>query len=496
MARLSDYLTLTVALTQGPAKPKVKSSPSWTRPQAQHPNPKLKKLKEIFMPYSVFRRAALILLAAVFSCGLIQRAGAATVVVGSCKLLASYPTISQAVSSVPPNSTIYICPGTYMEQVLITKNLTLTGVSSNGLAGGGAAGFYNPVIVSPINGVVSNATDLADGSSIAAQIAVVTPSGAPSPIKVNISFLAVDGSNNQIAGCGPDLVGIYYQNASGTINQVATRNQELASGLGGCQSGLGIFAESGYGSGGTSVVTIQNSSVHDYQKNGITSDGSGTVATITGNYVVGQGATPAIAQNGIQVSDGANGSVKNNTVTDDVYINPSGGPYYSATGILLYDSGGTSGVNLIISGNTVSNSQGGIVTYGDSNGTADYNNVLSNKITTSPAAGPYLLDGIDLCSNNNTATSNTVSNSSGSGIHFDSSCTESTGPTGNASSATKNTINEACAGVLLGNGSSTQSSNTFYNVVQTTQTGDSCPVGPPNAPARTKARTKPIPWRP
>jgi len=275
---------------------------------------------------------------------------------------------------------------------------------------------------------------------------------------------------------------------------MATRFQELAPDLFGCQDGLAIYVESGYMTGGTAVVTIENNSVHDYDKNGITADGSGTVATIIGNYVVGIGATPLIAQNGIQVSDGATGSVKNNTVTDDNYISPNGGPYYSATGILLYDSG-TLSAGITVSGNTVSSSQGGIVTYGDSFGTADNNSITLNKITTSPAAGPYQLDGIDMCSNHNTATSNTVFNSSGSGVHIDSTCTESTGQSGNNSTVTKNTINEACAGVLLGSGSGNTvggigNANDFYNVVQTTQAGDACPAG---APVGAKPRLKPQP---
>jgi parallel beta-helix repeat protein len=354
-------------------------------------------------------------------------------------------------------------------------------------------GMNNPTIVSPAAGVAVNAFDLFDNSGIAAQIAVVTPTGALAPILVNISNITVDGSNNLIAGCAPDLVGIYYSNASGNMNHVATRFQELGSGLGGCQSGLGIFVESGYTSGGTSSTTIENSSVHDYQKNGITVDGSGTISTVMGNYIVGAGATPVIAQNGIQVSDGANGKVTNNTVTDDVYISPDGGPYYSATGILLYDSGGTAASKLVVSGNIVSNSQGGIVAFGDAGGTADYNTISSNRVTTSPAAGPFLLDGIDLCSDNNTAQLNVVFNSSGSGIHIDSQCTGVSGPTGNNTTVTANTINEACAGVLTGNGSgSSQSGNNTFNVLQTSLAGDSCPVG---AGAKTKTRTRPLPMR-
>ena len=102
--------------------------------------------------------------------------------------------------------------------------------------------------------------------------------------------------------------------------------------------------------------------------------------------------------------------------------------------------------DLVISGNTVSNSQGGIVAFSDNlYGTADYNTITSNKVTTSPAAGPFLLDGIDLCSDNNTARSNVVFNSSGSGIHIDSQCTGASGPTGNNTTVTGNTIDEACA---------------------------------------------------
>jgi hypothetical protein len=317
-----------------------------------------------------------LLLMAVVLIGLSSLAFSSTVAVGTCTALPFYSSIQTAVNSVPANSTIKICPGNYAEQVLITKNLTLTGVSANGLTGASAVGQNNPVITSPTNGVVLNLSDPAGGDPIYYQLAVVSPVPT-APIKVNISNIAVDGSNNQISGCGMDLVGINYQNANGIINHVVTRNQELSPDLFGCQDGLAILVESGYGSGGSAAVTIENSSVHDYDKNGITVDGSGTIATITGNYVVGIGATPLIAQNGIQVSGGANGSVKSNTVTDDVYINPSDcSSCVGSSGILIYDSGANSISNsLTISGNIISNTQLAIVAFGDSAGTADYNTV-------------------------------------------------------------------------------------------------------------------------
>ncbi|HVI09062.1 MAG TPA: hypothetical protein VND65_12300 [Candidatus Binatia bacterium] len=465
------------------------------------------------MQFLVCRRAAVSLVSAAilfFAVG--QNAMASTVVVTPpnttpCKSLPSYPTISQAVASVPVGSTIYVCPGTYAEQVVITKKLTITGVAANGLAGTTASGANNPIIASPAGGVAVNTSDLyqnPNGEPTAAQVLIQTPPNLLStPISVTISNITVDGSNNGISGCGTDLVGFYFQNASGTLNHVTARYQELAPADFGCQDGLAIYVQSGYGTGGTAVVTVENASVHDYDKNGITADGSGTVATIVDNYVVGIGATPLIAQNGIQMSYGARGSINGNIVTDDVYINPSDcslttNPYcYSASGILLYDSGGASGTPVTINSNTISNTQGAIVTYTDGVESADYNNLTSNKITTVPAivssvAGTVPLDGIDLCSNNNTATSNTVFNASGAGVHLDSSCFEPGGASTGVGTATNNTVNEACAGVILGNSGGTSSGTGSYNVVETTATGNSCPAGSPNSPkAMGKARPQP-----
>lgn len=459
----------------------------------------------------VCRRAALCVLgAAVFSIVMSGNVSASTVVVvppstTSCKpTVPSYSTISEAVSSVPKGSTVYVCPGTYAEQVVITKSLTLTGLAGNGTTGTAASGSNNPVIVSPAAGVVVNTNDLygyPSGEPTAAQILVQTPSTAlGTPIVVNINNIAVDGSNNGISGCGTDLVGIYYQNSNGTVNHVTARYQELGPAYFGCQDGLAIYAQSGYGSGGTATVTIEDSMVHDYDKNGITADGSGTVATISSNYIVGIGATTLIGQNGIQMSFGARGKITANTVTDDVYVNSSDcypGNCYSATGILLYDSGGISGNPVSITDNTVSNTQGGIVAYTDGAETADYNTVSSNKVTSTPAivvtGATYLLDGIDLCSDNNTANSNTVFYSSGAGVHLDSSCTDGGAASGANSSAASNTVNEACAGVLLGSSGGTATSTSSFNVVETTYTGDICPAGNggPSVKAAAKLKTQP-----
>jgi pectin methylesterase-like acyl-CoA thioesterase len=106
-------------------------------------------------------------------------------VVGTCQPGAnSLPTIGAAVTAVGTNGVIKICPGTYPEQVVINRSMTLAGVSNSNSA--------YPSIVVPVTGLVTNTTDFETGQPTAAQILVT--SGAT----VNISGLTVDGSNNNI----------------------------------------------------------------------------------------------------------------------------------------------------------------------------------------------------------------------------------------------------------------------------------------------------------
>src|ERR1700726_206460 len=153
----------------------------------------------------MFRTLSTMLIAGVLLVSVEGMANASTVAVGTCRPnLVSFQTIQAAVNQSPPNTVIEICPGSYGEQVSISKNLTLTGVT--------AGPRNSAIVVAPTDGIVQNATDLFDGSGIAAQIFVKNAA------KVNLNRLTVDGSNNQVTGCAPDLMGIYYQNASGTMN--------------------------------------------------------------------------------------------------------------------------------------------------------------------------------------------------------------------------------------------------------------------------------------
>jgi parallel beta-helix repeat protein len=383
---------------------------------------------------------------------------ASTVQVGGClPSVVNFTSIQGAINAVPAGSTIKICPGNYQEQLLIRKKLTVTGIAD--------AGADAVVIYPPAGGLVQNTTDAR--GAVAAQILVQSPTA--SPISVSISNITVDGTGNNYNN--DDLRGILYQDASGTVNHVAVRNELPGDILSGLQSGQGIMVETT--NFGAAVLNVQNSSVHNYNKNGILARYAGARLNATGNYVQGNGPTAVIAQNGIELAfNGAAGSIKNNTVIDNYY---SGDQTQAVSSdILLYDAANLA----IVSANTVGNSNVPIALVTNFPGTYGDNTTVSlNKIM-----GSSIYDGIDVCTNSNTITGNTIFNSTESGIHLDATC----GGTGNGNTVTGNTILESgCAGILedAGTSGTTDIPNTFYTVP--TLIASSCPA----PAARTRART-------
>jgi hypothetical protein len=402
-----------------------------------------------------------------------------------------FTTIGAAITAAPANSIVDVCPGIYPEQVIIAKNLTLIGIQ------GGTSDAA--VIVPPTAGLVSNGSDIF-GNPVAAQIFV---QGAAA---VTISHITVDATGNNLAGCdAPTLTGIYFQNSSGKIIDNVARNQYQSDFVhfGGCQNGLAINVESLT----NSTVSVTNNSVRAYQKNGITATGAATgsgspgpAVTISNNYIVGLAATAknwpgGAAENGVQFGFGATGTVSGNTVNDNIWWNDtSGDSGDAASGILIYASDG-----ITVSGNSVGSAQFGIVAVSDTTstgcnggpcGTADTTTITTNKVS-----GTQIFDAIDVCSSSNLVKSNTIYGSAEAGVHVDDSC-----GSGNSNTVTNNTINEACAGILLGTGTGTISSpNTFFNVTKTTLGGDVCPSASAPTTSGTSAKhfsLRPSPFKP
>lgn len=330
---------------------------------------------------------------------------------------ATFTSIQDAINAANPGSLIRVCPGTYPEQLSINKSLSIEG--------------DNGAIVLPSN-MVANTTG-SSGAPIAAAILVMDAA--------NVEGFIVDTSNNRITECSPDLIGILYQNSSGTIKHNAVRNTKLSVSLNGCQSGDGIVVQTL--SGETSNVKIDDNSIHDYQKNGITGNESDTEVTITDNVVTGLGPTSGAAQNGIQIGFGAKGSVQRNTVTDNVWSPcvSTANCAFNATGILVFESD-----NVLVEHNSVATSQVGVFAGGQSA------KVESNSISNS-----LVLVGIDLAGDNNVAKSNHVTNSGQAAILIE----------GNNNSVQANDLIEAPVGILKLSGTvgNTHSGNSFFDVL-------------------------------
>jgi hypothetical protein len=148
---------------------------------------------------------------------------------------------------------------------------------------------------------------------------------------------------------------------------------------------------------------------------------------------------------------------------DDVFSPDTiSSPGNAASGILVFASTGVTVTN-----NTVGNTQFGIAFVSDATaGSADNGTIQGNRISAT-----RVFDGVELCGNGNTVIGNTISGSDESGVHIDSTCGAVASNT-----VSKNTINDACAGILVGTaaGSNTIGTNNFYNTRNTTLTADTC----------------------
>ncbi len=294
---------------------------------------------------------------------------------------AAYTSIQAAVNAAKSGDLIRVCAGTYREQIVIDKSLSVE--ADNG------------VIVIPSD-VVANAAGLSSGDPIAAIILVKNAE------TVELEGLIVDGSANGLTACGPTLIGILYQDASGSIEHNAVRQVRLASTLPGCQSGNAIEVESS--SSGQSNVTIADNSVDSYQKNGITANEPRTKVDVTENAVTGLGPTTGAAQNGIQIGFGARGRVTNNAVADNIYspCESAANCPSNATGILIFQSDGVR-----VERNTVGTNQVGIFVA------ANDGNIGGNTVFHSVA-----LDGIALVGNGNSVSSNDISGSDDAAVYI------------------------------------------------------------------------------
>ena len=236
--------------------------------------------------------------------------------------------IQDGIDIAATGATVNVDAGTYAEQLKIGKSLTLHGTDAS------------QVIVAP--------------SSLAADA-----DGARSILTIDGAGTNAEVSGFTFRGPVPEITaGIFVRGgAHANIHDNKVLDIRESAALSGNQRGIGIFV--GRALFGTSgIATITNNEIRGYQKGGIVVDGPGSQATMTGNTIVGEGPTVALAQNGIQVSRGASATLGANNVSGNVYTGPGTDPDDFAAGILFFNSNpyvGTGGMSFaadnIVSGN-------------------------------------------------------------------------------------------------------------------------------------------------
>jgi parallel beta-helix repeat protein len=254
-----------------------------------------------------------------------------------------FTTIQDAVNAAHPGDTIKVEPGTYQEQVTVSKNR----ISLLALGDGDDVTIQAP----------------AKGSG-----ALVDISGQG----VTLKGFTVDGLSGVTISYGVFL----HDGGSGTIEDnhiVHLKGPDTA------QIGFGIFADT------TGQVEIEGNSISDYNKGGILVKGGARVE-IEDNRVIGIGSTPAIAQNGIQIGDipadstvpynalqVASAEVENNFVTGNVYANSAVNGFESG-GILVVNQVG----HVEVEHNRVTGNQDGIFVSDVSGLRFEHNDVSHN----------------------------------------------------------------------------------------------------------------------
>ena len=216
---------------------------------------------------------------------------------------ASHATIQGAVDAAAATigkDKIDICPGTYVENVVIGAG---NEVDIKG-AGPGST------IVHPVAGTAGP---------------VFLASGAG---KVKIKDLTVDGLSTMV---GPVVTGIQYLNTEGEVKNTEVLNVRNPTGA---AQGVGI--RTGTNNGGNHKVKIKDNLISNYTGVGILGSGIGADLDVKNNTVMGPVLPRVFAPNGIQVSRGAVGKVEKNNVDNNPSPNPPGG---AGSGIILFCSG-------------------------------------------------------------------------------------------------------------------------------------------------------------
>jgi hypothetical protein len=207
-----------------------------------------------------------------------------------------YPTIQSAVDAAEPGRVVKILPGTYVEQIVLRKDVTLIG-----------AGMDTTIIRAPIA--------LANGQLGAPSIVEVSD-GA----KVSMSRLTVQGPGASSCARGPSLKwGIRVHSRAhlhlgfAAVRDIHDTPMELCA-----RSGTAIQVGQPEPGSLPASLNVHHSEITNYQSTGIVVLGAGSWAHITHNKVVGPGHASGVPTDGVELVAGAVGTIAHNTISHNI----------------------------------------------------------------------------------------------------------------------------------------------------------------------------------
>jgi parallel beta-helix repeat protein len=311
-----------------------------------------------------------------------------------------YNTIQAAVTASGPGDLIKVCPGTYTEQVTVPPG-------KNGLSLV-SVGLWQAVIKAPAVMLDPKAIVRVIGSQ-------------------NVTILAFKIAGPGGAGCDSLRWGVLVDGGAFAyiLGNYITHIRDNP--FSGCQNGIAVLVGRASQSQVGKAKVIGNV-IDNYQKGGVVVDGPGSYGLVVANRVVGAGPTAVIAQNGIQFSTNATGTVDHNFIANHLYTPQT----VASTGLLTFGSGDVSASKNTVAANDVggylissmselqashnrvkASTFDGFALDAVSNAGLHYNNVEQND---GPGIGLY-------DSPENTIDANNVDRNAGSGILLDNADT-------------------------------------------------------------------------
>jgi len=216
-----------------------------------------------------------------------------------------FASIQDGVDAVS-GSVVYVAAGNYVEQVEVSSDVTIIG-----------AGVGNTILTCP--GAMSAFFNTGANDNY--------PVLYIHDADVDVSGMTIDGAG--LGNANYRFIGAAFYNAGGSLSQAEVLDIRDTP-FSGSQHGVGVYAYNS--TGGPYDLVLNEVDVTGFQKTAVALNGDGLTVDLTDIETTGAGPTSVTAQNGIQVSYGASGTLNGATISGVAYTGES----WTATGLLIY----------------------------------------------------------------------------------------------------------------------------------------------------------------